>query len=155
MLVSAGVNLNLKLIEMMTFFLITTDHLETRLWFRDADDFRTGMNLVASVAFSLGVSVLSFILMSNHVHFVLESTEDGALRFITEFKRVYSHYLSRKYGAREVLRANGVDVRLLILGDESLERAIAYVQMNTVGIGATLKPSADKILLFVENFKSM
>lgn len=141
MLVSAGVNLNLKLIEMMTFFLITTDHLETRLWFRDADDFRTGMNLVASVAFSLGVSVLSFILMSNHVHFVLESTEDGALRFITEFKRVYSRYLSHKYGAKETLRRNGIDVQELALGKESLERAIAYVQMNCVAANICDLPS--------------
>lgn len=125
----------------MTFFLITTDHLETRLWFRDDEDFKTGMNLVAAVAFSLGIDILAFILMSNHVHFVLACSEEDAWRFITEFKRVYSHYLSRKYGAREVLRANGVDVRPLVLGDESLERAIAYVQMNCVAANICLNPA--------------
>ena len=91
---------------MMTFFLVTTDHLETRLWFRDDEDFKSGMNLVAVTAYSVGVRVLSFILMSNHVHFVLEGEEVKVLQFITEFKRAYSRYLSHKYGSRDTLRRN-------------------------------------------------
>lgn len=125
----------------MTFFLITTDHLETCLWFRDDEDFKVGMNYVAVVAFTLGIDVLAFILMSNHVHFVLASSQEEAWRFITEFKRLYSHYLSRKYKVREMLRRNGVDVRPLVLGDESLERAIAYVHMNCVAANVCLNPA--------------
>lgn len=125
----------------MTFFLITTDHLETCLWFRDDEDFKAGMNHVASVAFCIGVPVLAFILMSNHVHFVLECTEEEALRFITEFKRIHSWYLRRKYGAKELLRENDVDIQELVLGNESLERAIAYVQMNCVAANICLHPT--------------
>lgn len=125
----------------MTFFLITTDHLETRLWFRDDEDFKTGMNHVAAIAFSVGVRVLAFILMSNHVHFVLEGTEDKVVMFITEFKRVYSRYLNYKYGSRETLRRNGTDIQPLPLGDESLERAIAYIQMNCVAANICIHPS--------------
>ncbi len=126
----------------MTFFLITTDHLETRLWFLDDDDFKTGMNYVATVAFLLGVRVIAFILMSNHVHFVLECTREQAVRFITEFKRLYSRYLNQKHGTKELLRDNGVDIQELRLGDESLERAIAYVQMNCVAANICLEPAA-------------
>lgn len=126
----------------MTFFLITTDHLETRLWFLDDDDFKTGMNYVATVAFLLGVRVIAFILMSNHVHFVLECTREQAVRFITEFKRLYSRYLNQKHGTKELLRDNGVDIQELRLGDESLERAIAYVQMNCVAANICLEPVA-------------
>lgn len=126
----------------MTFFLITTDHLETRLWFLDDDDFKTGMNYVATVAFLLGVRVIAFILMSNHVHFVLECTREQAVRFITEFKRLYSRYLNQKHGTKELLRDNDVDIQELRLGDESLERAIAYVQMNCVAANICLEPAA-------------
>ena len=126
----------------MTFFLITTDHLETRLWFLDDNDFKTGMNYVATVAFLLGVRVIAFILMSNHVHFVLECTREQAVRFITEFKRLYSRYLNQKHGTKELLRDNGVDIQELRLGDESLERAIAYVQMNCVAANICLEPAA-------------
>lgn len=126
----------------MTFFLITTDHLETRLWFRDNEDFKVGMNLVASTASLVGVSVLAFILMSNHVHFILACSEEQAQRFITEFKRVYSRYLSGKYRAKELLRRNSIDIQALALGDESLERAIAYVQMNCVAANICMDPAA-------------
>jgi len=126
----------------MTFFLITTDHLETRLWFLDDDDFKTGMNYVATVAFMFGVRIIAFILMSNHVHFVLECTRELALRFITEFKRLYSRYLNQRHGTKELLRGNGIDIQELRLGDESLERAIAYVQMNCVAANICLEPAA-------------
>ena len=119
----------------MTFFLITTDHLETRLWFR------AKALLPISVAFYIGVHVLAFILMSNHVHFVLECTEEEALRFITEFKRIHSWYLRCKYGVKELLRENDVDIQELVLGNESLERAIAYVQMNCVAANICLHPT--------------
>lgn len=126
----------------MTFFLITTDHLETHLWFRDDEDFKTGMNLVAAVAFSVGVRVVAFILMSNHVHFVLECTAEEAMKFLTEFKRVFSWYLNHRYGTKELLRRNGSDIQELHLGDESLERAIAYVQMNSVAANLCTRPEA-------------
>ena len=126
----------------MTFFLITTDHLETHLWFRDDEDFKTGMNLVAAVAFSVGVRVVAFILMSNHVHFILECTAEEAKRFLTEFKRVYSWYLSHRYGTRELLRRNGSDIQELGMSDDSLGRAIAYVQMNSVAANLCTHPEA-------------
>lgn len=125
----------------MFFYLITTDHLEDRLWFRDDEDFKTGMNYAATVAFLVGVNILSFILMSNHVHFVLECTEEQARTFITEYKRLYSHYLSKKYQTAELLRNNDIDIQRLTLGDESLERAIAYVQMNCVAANICMNPA--------------
>ena len=125
----------------MNFYLITTDHLEDRLWFRDDEDFKTGMNYAATVAFLAGVNILAFILMSNHVHFVLECSEEQARAFITEYKRLYSHYLSRKYRTAELLRRNDIDIQQLVMGDESLERAIAYVQMNCVAANICMNPA--------------
>ncbi len=116
----------------LDFFLVSTDHLPDTLWFRDDEDFKVGMNYVALVANATGVRVLAFILMSNHVHFILEGSRDAVLAFITEFKRRYSKYVQRKYATREFLRENGVDILPVGLEAESLERAIAYVQMNSV-----------------------
>ena len=79
--------------------------------------------------------------MSNHVHFVLAEDKAKALKFITEFKRLFSWYLTNKYGKREQLRRNDGDIRELSAYDESLERAIAYVQMNCVAAGLCLSPT--------------
>ena len=107
---------NLKL------WLVTTDHLEDGLWFREEQDFKVGMNYVAAVAADIPVFILAFILMSNHVHFVLLGTEEDANRFINEYKRRYSKYLQRKYGSAKFLKYNKVDVQPIPLENEAAER---------------------------------
>lgn len=116
----------------ISFWLVTTEHLEDRIWFRDEDDFKVGMNYVA-VQVAIGqVLLLAFILMSNHVHFVLHGYYKDALAFVNGFKMRFAKYLRNKYGAKEFLRDNGVDIRALPSGEEAVERAIAYVHMNSV-----------------------
>ncbi len=126
---------------MKRYFLITTEHLEDRLWFRDEEDFRVAMNYVAVAAYLSGVMVLAFILMSNHVHFVLACNREDAERFVNTFKRLFASYFYRKYGVNELLRRNGVDIREVNYNDESLERAIAYVLMNSVAANICFEPS--------------
>lgn len=130
-----------RVLERMDYWLATTDHLTDRIWFRDDEDFKMGMNLVAILAVALQVDVLSFILMSNHVHFVLSCSHDDAKQFMNEFKRRYSQYLRGKYGSKELLRKVHVDIRPISGTGESLEWAIAYVQMNSVAAGICLNAS--------------
>ena len=127
---------------MRKLWLVTTDHLEEDLWFRDDEDFRVGMNLVAvQAACSPDVVVLAFILMSNHVHFVLSGSRWEVESFIQQFKHRYSIYYSRRWGIREFLRLNGVDFKEIPYEDEAPERAIAYVQMNCVAANICSHPS--------------
>ena len=115
------------------FWLVSTDHLEDGLWFREEADFKVGMNYVAVQVNLTGVVILAFILMSNHVHFVLYGTRADVLAFINGFKRNYSHYLQRKYGLAEYLRGNGLDLMEIPEDEqEALEKVIAYVHMNSV-----------------------
>lgn len=123
------------------YWLVTTEHLKDRLWFRDEEDFKVGMNQVAVLAATSSVQILAFILMSNHVHFVLSGTKEETTDFIICFKKRYSQYYSKKYSVKEFLRENKVDFKELHLNDESLERAIAYVQMNSVAANICLHPS--------------
>ena len=116
----------------MTFFLVTTNHLLKDILFRDDEDFRVAMNYVAIAAFITGVYVLAFILMSNHLHFVIACPYDKAVLFASRFKTLYGRYYARKYGTRNFMRRLGVDYRPVWTEDESLLRAIAYVQMNCV-----------------------
>jgi REP element-mobilizing transposase RayT len=125
----------------MDYWLATTDHLTERIWFRDDDDFKMGMNLVAILAIALQVDVLSFILMSNHVHFVFCCSNGKAKRFMNEYMRRYSQYMNTKYGTKEFLRKVHVDIRPINGKDESLEWAIAYVHMNPVAAGICLSPT--------------
>ncbi len=127
---------------MKGLYLLSTEHLEECLWFRDDEDFKVGMNYVAiEAAIRSEVAVLAFILMSNHVHFVLRGSQSDVTVFANKFKQRYSIYYQRKYGVREFLRKNGLDVKYIPADDEGIERAIAYVQMNCVAAGICSHPS--------------
>ena len=129
-------------IVMKMIYLLSTDHLEDSLWFRDEEDFKVAMNYVAIQAVCCrDVSVLAFILMSNHVHFILRGTRMDVLYFLNGFKHRYSIYLRRKYGLKKFLRLNDVDVKPIPYEDEAPERAIAYVQMNSVAANICSHPS--------------
>ena len=84
----------------MELYLVTTDHLEECIWFRDEEDFKAAMNAVAILAFVLKINILAFILMSNHVHFLLECSYEKAREFIRAFKQHHSRYMHCKYGVR-------------------------------------------------------
>lgn len=125
----------------MEFWFVTSDHLSDRIWFRDDEDFKMGMNLVAVLSVALGVDVLAFILMSNHVHFVLCCSHEKALRFSEEYKKRYSQYMNKKYGIKELLRRVHFDIEPIIPEDEALEWIIAYTDMNPVAAGICFSPT--------------
>ena len=116
----------------MKFFFVTTDHLEKKVWFRDEDDFKVGMNYVAVSVATTGVRVLAFILMSNHVHFLLNCEKAKAQRFIEYYKKLYGTHFRNKYGEKRFFRRNGVVIEEIQTGDSALETVIAYIVMNSV-----------------------
>jgi len=126
---------------MRKYYLVTTEHLKVGLWFRDESDFRAGMNFVAIQAYESKVTVLAFILMSNHLHFVVEGRWADVKAFIDGIKSRYSKYLNHKYGTAEFLRRNKVTIEEVSTLNEGLEKAIAYTQMNSVAANICSHPS--------------
>lgn len=122
-------------------YLVSTDHLKEGLWFRDDEDFITGMNYVAIQAARGRVTVLAFILMSNHLHFVVNGRWEDVKAFIDALKGRYSRYLRNKYGEKEFLRRNSVDIQEVEDVEDAVRRVIAYVQMNAVAANICLTPN--------------
>ena len=123
----------------MKYYFLSSSHLEDRIWFRDDADYKVGMNYVALAAAHCDVYVVVFVLMSNHVHFLLAAyTEREARDYLSYFKMLYSKYLNGRYGTTRFLRENEVDCQLLSSSDESVERVIAYILMNPVAANICL-----------------
>lgn len=122
-------------------YLVTTEHLKEGLWFRDEEDFIAGMNFVAIQVYQSKVTVLAFILMSNHLHFVLLGPWEDVRAFIDGIKTRYSRYLYHKYGIKELLRRNPVDIREVSSLNEGFEMAVAYSQMNPVAANICAHPT--------------
>lgn len=124
-----------------SIWLVTSEHLEKGLWFLEESDFTVGMNLVAAIAAGSPVILLAFVLMSNHVHFVIMGEKDEVEAFITEFKRRYSQYFQKKYGFCKLLKENDIDIRIIPFQDKACEKAIAYVHMNPVAANICSYPT--------------
>lgn len=127
--------------KIVKVWLVTSEHLEDRLWFREEQDFIVGMNYVAVLVSTSGITVLAFVLMSNHVHFLLVCTREEAERFINEYKRRYSCYLQRKYGIAKGLKDNDIDIREIPEDPEAIAWTVAYIINNSVVANICAHPS--------------
>ena len=121
--------------KIMAYYHVYTKGLEDREIFRDRDDFIMGMTLVAVVAFKIDVRVLAFVLMSNHVHFVLKCPHDKAETFIRMYKSLMSRYLHGRYGDVKFLHRLETAVDFVPESGDNLKRLIAYVLNNPVKAG--------------------
>ena len=124
-------------------FLVSTSHFEDRIWFRDEEDFKVAMNIIAVLSGLFSVRILAFVLMSNHVHLVLMGDEQVCISFMGRFKQLYSTYFKNKYSVGGLLHQNKVDYKLLT-GEECLEKAISYVIMNPVAARICIDASGYK-----------
>ena len=119
----------------MKYFHAYTKGLEDKQLFRDREDFIAGMNLLAVVCSTFPqLKLLAFVLMSNHVHFMLYGTEPHAKKFIDMYKSTLSKYLHSKYRVSKYLRHLITTVSEVSLENEGLKRLIAYVLGNDIQV---------------------
>lgn len=97
--------------------------------FFDEEDFLCGMNRVYVVSTRYRVLILAFVLMDTHVHFILYGEFGECNRFIHEYLRLTSMYISKKYGDRNKLKRVPVSHQE-ISDDNYLKTAICYVVKN-------------------------
>ena len=120
----------------MKYFHVYTKGLEDKQIFRDREDFIAGMNILAVVCSSFPqLKLLAFVLMSNHVHFVLYGKEAKAKEFIDMYKNLVSRYIRGRYGDSNYLQRIATTVSEVELENDGLKRLIAYVLNNPVKAG--------------------
>ena len=98
--------------------------------FKDPEDYVFAMTLMAMCAFDCPpVQVITFIIMSNHIHVVLCGSEADVLAFFTLFKRRFQRYLAEK-GQRTDLSHFACEKPIPIDTLESLRNQICYTNRN-------------------------
>lgn len=124
----------------MRYYHVYTKGLEDSMIYRSHDDYVAGMNLLAVTHFKSGVTLLAFVLMSNHFHFVLYGSKEVALKFINLYKKLISRYIMNKYGESAFLRRVLTSCDEISLADEGVKKVIAYVLDNPVKAGICSLP---------------
>ena len=121
------------------YFHVCTDGAALEWMFQDDRDFIAGINRIAICCLKTGVAVLAFVLMDNHVHFLLYGTMPQCKSFITLYKRLTGTWIRNKYGISDHLRHLPTEI-LRIDTEERLLNTIAYIDRNAVIAGYNCLP---------------
>ena len=107
--------------------------------FQDEEDFIAGVNRVGLCVLKTCIEVVAFILMDNHVHFVLYGSAVKCKAFINMYKRLTGRWISNKYGLSDYLRLLPTEM-IRIKDEESLMNTIAYIDRNSIVAGYRFMP---------------
>lgn len=106
-----------------------TDGNDIDALFYEEEDFIDGMNRVFIVHSKYRVTILAFVLMDNHLHFILHGGLRECYRFMQDYLNRTSKYISIKYHMTNKL--DGVTLsHQKIDSDKYLMTAICYVIKN-------------------------
>ena len=122
------------------YFHVCTDGRSLPWMFQDESDFIAGINRIGICCQRTGVKVIAFVLMDNHVHFILYGTMHKCIQFITLFKQLVGTWIHVKYGHRNYL--NDLSTNIILLDtEERLLNTIAYIDRNPVIAGYRFLPT--------------
>ncbi len=107
----------------------STDGNSIDAMFYNDDDFMDGMNRIYVAVQGYKVIVLAFSLMDTHIHFVLYGPFEECNRFIHDYLRRTSWYISVKYGEKHKLEDIPVSHQK-IDSDNYLKTVICYTVKN-------------------------
>jgi REP element-mobilizing transposase RayT len=77
------------------FYHLSTKPLENELIFRDDEERKVAMNLIALTARELRVDILAFALMNNHFHFIIKGKLVDGVAFFRRLRKRLSNYFAR------------------------------------------------------------
>lgn len=112
------------------YYHVCSDGHYAAVLFKSNEDYIAAMNRVAVLTLSDNVTVLAFVLMDNHFHFVLRcDCEENCYRFANEFKRLTGKYITDIYNETGSLRK--LPVKVIPVEDSVyLKTLIGYVVKN-------------------------
>lgn len=107
--------------------------------FNDAEDFIAGINRIGICKLISNVLVIAYVLMDNHVHFVLHGTIFQCKKFMQSYKTLTGKWISKKYQTNSPLRHLPSQL-ILIHDEEQLLDTIAYLDRNAIVAGYQYLP---------------
>lgn len=110
------------------FWHLCTPGQQTEILFESVEDYKFAVSLIAIVAAFAGVRVVTFEIMSNHIHVILQGRREDCLEFFRAFKNKLSRYYVSKNRFVSLAR---FEANLIPISDlRQLRAEIAYTHRN-------------------------
>ncbi len=121
-------NCEQSFIENGPFWHLCTPGKQTELLFKDDEDFKFAISLLAISAAAAGCKVITFEIMSNHLHALLEGRKEDCLSLFDMFSRKLCRYFQSK---RRYVKLTEFQANLIPVNDlKQLRIEIAYIHRN-------------------------
>lgn len=124
----------MKRLNSTGYFHVCTEGRALPWMFQNEEDFIAGVNRIGICYLRTNAKVVAYVLMDNHVHFVLYGTMPQCKKFITLYKQLTGTWIRVKYGLNDFLKQLPTNI-LLLDTEEKLLNTIAYIDRNPVVAG--------------------
>ena len=118
-----------QVIKVKNCWHFSTDGNAVDAMFYDENDFIRGMNRIYVVLMKYDVVILAFCLMDTHIHFVLYGSFDACNRFMHDYVKRTSQYISSRHGDKNKLDPVPINHQVIDT-DSYLKTVICYVIKN-------------------------
>jgi REP element-mobilizing transposase RayT len=118
---------------------IATRGVDGRMIFLDRDDRRFCVKLIRRLRARYGIRVVSWCLMGNHLHLLIEAGQPAMSRAMQWFLGVYAQRFNRRHGRHGHLFQSRYTSRW-IEDEDDLSDTTFYVLMNPVDAGLVRRP---------------
>ena len=117
-------------------FHVSFEGMEKAILYRDDEDYDVAVKYLALAAVRSDIFIVTYIVVSNHLHCVaLAENKAAIISFTEDYKRRYAMWIQRKYSEGKVLHSCDVDIQYLD-SDRYLRNAMAYDIRNSLDNGA-------------------
>ena len=121
------------------FYHVCTDGASLEWLFRDDSDFIAGVNRAGICSVVSGVRLVTFVLMDNHVHFVVHGQMPSCKDFILRYKNLTGKYIYSRYGIRGHTHTLPAEIIRIDTPDRLLA-TLAYIDRNPIVAGWRMMP---------------
>lgn len=122
------------------YFHVCTDGRSLPWMFKDKSDYIAGINRIAICHLRSNAKIIAFVLMDNHIHFVLYGTILQCEKFITLYKQLTGTWIHVKYNLTGFLKQLPTKI-LHLNSEERILNTIAYIDRNPVVAGYKHMPT--------------
>ena len=129
----------MKYSDSAAYYHACTDGNALDWMFNDTEDFIAGINRIGICKIISKVLVIAYVLMDNHVHFVLHGNVLQCKKFIQQYKLLTGKWIRKKYQIDSPLRLLPSQL-ILIQDEEQLLDTIAYLDRNAIVAGFQYLP---------------
>ena len=114
-----------------SFYHVCSDGTNQEWLFKDEKDYIAGVNRIGICSYTTSVEVYKYVLVDNHVHFLLKGSQPKCKEFINKYKLLTGKWILHKYGEGAFVSGLGAQV-IKITSIEYLYEVMAYIDRNVI-----------------------